>query len=78
MITLFAIHVEAKRVEIEKLGGIPIMKVLWRCSDQVSADEDVEDASDEGSLLSLSDILGIVPPRAQSVDSSTHTLPVFL
>ena len=37
--------------EVDELCGVPVVKILWVSSNQVSADEDVQDSTDERDLF---------------------------
>ena len=62
--------------EVEQLCCIPVVEILGVSSNQVAADEDVQDTTDEGDFLAQSDGLGIVPPFSESVNAVAHLLPV--
>ena len=67
------ILVVAHRHEVDQLNRVPDVKVLGVCTDKVTRDEDVEDAGDEGELLTQRDCFGVVPLLTQSVDIIPHT-----
>lgn len=54
------------------------MEVLRVSSDQVSADEHIQDSTNEGYLFPSGDCLSIVPTSADSVDALPHSFPVSL
>lgn len=54
------------------------MEVLWIGPDQISADEDVHNAADEGYLLPQGNDFGIIPLVAQLIYALAHAFPVSL
>ena len=68
MVSSFVIRVVSYGHEVGQLSSKPIIEVLRVGSDQVSADENVEYASDERNFLSKGDGFRIVPPRPKSID----------
>ena len=78
MISFLPIEIESDRIEEGKLSGVPPVKILRKSADEIAADEDVEDAANEGNLLSHSHRLGAVPSCAESIDRGTHALAILL
>lgn len=52
---------EADRHKVQQLHRVPQVEVLWEPADEVSADEYVHDAKDEGHLFPCADDFGVVP-----------------
>src|SRR6478735_1452375 len=67
---------ESNRHEIQELYGVPQMKVLWVCANEVSADEDVHNTKDKGHLFSGTDNLCVVPSFPELIDTALHLFAV--
>ena len=77
MIASLMVCVKSNRHEIAELGCKPVIEQIRMCSDQVPADEDVENSSNKGKLLSCCYSPCVMPSSAKTVDRLLHTLTVF-
>lgn len=59
MVAALVVSVEAYRIEVRQLSGIPDMVVIRECSNEIATNEDVEDTCDEGDLLSCRHVLRV-------------------
>lgn len=68
MVAPFVVSIVSKRHEIAELRREPVEEPIRTGSNQISADEDVQDPRDERHLLACSNSLGVIPPCPQPVD----------
>lgn len=78
MISSFVVGVVSDWHEVEELCRVPVVKELWVATDEVSADQDIENSADECDFLSRSYHLGIIPVSSKLVNIFTHPLPVAI
>lgn len=78
VVSALVVGVESNRHEIEELCCVPVMKILGVSSNQVSANEDVQNTTDKGDFLAKSDSLGIVPTSSESINTVAHLLPISI
>ena len=66
--------VVANREEVEKLPSIPVMEVLRVPSNDISADEDVEDTANEEYFLPKSNRICLIPTSANLLNIVVYIL----
>lgn len=64
----FVVRVVPNRHEIAELSREPDVEVFGMCTNEVSGDENIEDAGDKRELLPHGNRLGVIPLRTEAVD----------
>ena len=78
VVAAFMVGVISYGHEVAELSREPHVKVFGMCSDEISGNEDVEHAGDEGKLFSDCDGLGVIPFRTEAVHRCFDTFGVTL